>query len=199
MVIRIRILLLGFIVLSIGAMFFDFYVLTTEEKTDGLLNIEKSQKQSDSKSALRKINYSGTKDGRLAFKMDALGAEFFDDYVKLNGIDAVFYGDDGSQYNVKSRDGYYFETNQKISLSGKVIMTGGSKKNDGSGYGFRSSSLEYDLDNMIATTEDEIHLSSIGAGGAGTSIKGRGMKFDINRKEFFVLSQVEAVINEGSL
>lgn len=187
MVIRIRILLLGFIVLSLAAMFFDFYVLSTEEKSLGLLNIEKSQKKSDSKSALRKINYSGTKDGVLAFKMDALEAEFFDDYVKLTDIDAVFYSKDGSLYNVKSDDGYYFEANQRVSLSGKVSMVS-------SGYAFTSATLNYDLDNMVAATEDDVYLTSPWA-----SIKGRGMKFDINKKEFFVMSEVDTVINEGSL
>ncbi len=188
MVIRIRILLLGFIVLSIGALFFDFYVLSTEEKPGELLNIGKSKKKSDSKSALTKINYSGTKNGVLSFKMDAMDAEFFDDYVKLTGIDAVFYSGDGAQYNVKSEDGYYFEANQRVGLSGKVSMVSA-----GDGYAFTSSSLDYDLDNMVATTEDEVYLTAPGA-----SIKGRGMVFDINKKEFLVLSEVDTVINEGA-
>lgn len=134
-----------------------------------------------------KVHYSGTKEGRVEWVLDAESAKRSkdDDLTVLNTVTAVFYMKNGSTLTVRADEGRYSESTGDINASGNVSVE--SKE----GYSLKTETLRFSTKSRQITTDDPVKITS-----GGIDIDGTGLLVEIDSGKLVVLKKVKAVFKD---
>jgi LPS export ABC transporter protein LptC len=187
---KLRILLLGFIVLSlaglIGIVLVNF-VITPGHKSlpfkiqDSGVTIEK----------IRYTGYSAEDQGRREWELEADSATLLEkgDLTVFTDVKVVFFSKDGKTYTLMGREGNYNKRSGLISVAGEVtLVTEGS---EGDTYRLETESLEYSTQSKMLTSAEHVEISS-----RAMRVTGVGLKIDVKEGRLSVLKDVRTVIND---
>lgn len=181
---KVRVLLSAFIVLSIvalSALVFYHY------QSRGKYRIDLPE-QGNIEVRVQKIRYSGTKDGKVEWELEAESATrsknrpetVFEDIV------LVFYAKDGTPYRLKAERGSYNEKSGKITASGKVSVA------TDEGYSVDAPELTYDLGKRLITSDGRVAVLY-----QGIDLEGTGLFVDVDKGLFTLKDAVRARISDG--
>lgn len=181
---RIRAFLSAFIVLSIvglAALVFIHYK-TRELPQEDFMEDEKVQVSID------RIRYSGTKDGRVEWELEAMSANRSreEDLTIFEEVKLVFYAGDGSSYTLTAREGTFREVAGEIGVSGDVVIESGKEA-----YVLRTDTLKYLINKKEVSTPDRVTVTS-----AKLDLEGTGFLGFIESGEFRLLKNVKAVFRD---
>lgn len=183
---KIRASLKAFIVFSIlGLALLVFIHYKTQEPPQEFREDEKVQVKID------RIHYSGTKEGRVEWELDATSAERSreEDLTLFKDVKITFYADDGTPYVLTSRQGTFREAAGEIMVSGDVRIESAEE-----GYKLKTESLKYMVGTKEITTPDKVSMTS-----GKMDLEGVGLLVRIDSEEFRLLSKVKAVFRDQAV
>lgn len=152
--------------------------------------VESFEKTPEGAVRLEKLHYSGQKDGRLIWELDALSAVYNkeDDSMHLDGVDVRFYSEGGTSHTIRSNSGMYDGDTGLIEVAGDVRVT-----TDG-GITLRTKRLSFlSSSNKIKTSED-VEITA-----TGMLVTGTGFEMDIEGGGFKMLKDVRTYLTDASL
>lgn len=139
---------------------------------------------------IEKIRYSGNRDGRLEWELDADTATRTrtDGLTAFDTVSFVYYTGEGDRITLTAPSGRYDEAGGVIEASGGVTVTSSS------GYTVRSESMRYSVGSRELTAGSRVEMSS------GTmKVSGVGLLVDVDKGRLRLMRDVEAVITEASI
>ncbi|HEY4707034.1 MAG: LPS export ABC transporter periplasmic protein LptC [Deltaproteobacteria bacterium GWA2_55_10] len=183
---KIRASLAAFIVLSIlGLALLVFIHYKTQEPPQEFREDEKVQVKID------RIHYSGTKEGRVEWELDARSAERSreEDLTLFEDVKITFFADDGTPYVLTSRQGTFKEGAGEINVTGDVKIESVKE-----GYTLKTDTLKYMIGTKEITTPDKVAMTS-----GKMDLEGVGLLVRIDSEEFRLLSKVKAVFRDSAV
>ncbi len=183
---KIRASLKAFIVLSVlGLALMVFIHYKTQEPPQEFREDEKVQVKID------RIHYSGTKEGRVEWELDAQSAERSreEDLTLFKDVKLTFFADDGTPYVLTSRQGTFREGAGEIAVTGDVIIESPQE-----GYLLKTGSLKYMIGSKEITTPDKVSMTS-----GNMDLQGVGLLVRMDSEEFRLLSKVKAVFRDPAI
>ncbi|HEY4707690.1 MAG TPA: LPS export ABC transporter periplasmic protein LptC [Thermodesulfobacteriota bacterium] len=183
---KIRASLKAFIVLSVlGLALLVFIHYKTQEPPQKFKEDEKVQVKID------RIHYSGTKEGRVEWELDAMSAERSreEDLTLFKDVKITFFADDGTPYVLTSRQGTFKEGAGEIKVTGEVKIESPKE-----GYTLKTDSLKYMIGTKEITTPDKVAMTS-----GNMDLEGVGLLVRIDSEEFRLLSNVKAVFRNPAV
>ncbi len=183
---KIRAALSAFIVLSVVGLIalVSIHYKTRELPREDFVEDERVQVSID------RIHYSGTKDGRVEWELDARSASRSrdEDLTLFEDVRATFYAGDGSSYTLTAREGSLRELSGEIGVSGDVVIESGE------GYVLRTDSLKYLINEKEVSTPDRVTVAS-----ERLDLEGTGFTGLIESGEFRLLRDVKAVFRDSRI
>lgn len=184
---KIRAALSAFIVLSVvGLIVLVFIHYNTRElPQEDFVEDEKVQVRIDT------IHYSGTKDGRVEWELDARSASRSreEDLTLFEDVRVTFYAGDGSSYTLTAREGSLRELAGEIGVSGDVVIKSGE-----GGYVLRTDTLKYLINEKKVSTPDRVVVTS-----DRLDLEGTGFTGLVESGEFRLLDDVKAVFRDSRI
>ena len=184
---KIKILLVGFIVLSlsglIGIVLVNYHLKNTYRpflKADGGVGLK-----------VEDVRYFGTRDGRMEWELEADSATRFkgEDITVFDTVKMIFYPEDGSPYTFTGKKGRYSEKTGEIELSGDVVVVSSED-----GYKLKTDVLRYLSDSGKVTTDSPVEIRFEDM---GMKITGVGLVIEIKDGRFSVLKDVRTVVEDA--
>ena len=119
---------------------------------------------------LEEVHYSGMKEGRLSWELDAASASLGkdDELVHLEGIKLKFYSRGGQVHTLTSRDGHYNGDTGLIDFAGDVRID--SKD----GFTLRTESLSYRSSKNLISSSERVDIAA-----SGMRVSGIGMEMEV--------------------
>ncbi|MBW7956778.1 MAG: LPS export ABC transporter periplasmic protein LptC [Deltaproteobacteria bacterium] len=184
---KLRASLSAFIILSIMglAVLVFIHYRTRELPQEDFVEDEKVEVSID------RIHYSGTKDGRIEWELDARSASRSreGDLTLFEDVKATFYAKDGSSYTLTAREGTLRELSGEIGVSGDVVIESGEE-----GYVLRTGTLKYLINEKEVSTPDRVTVTS-----DRLDLEGIGFLGHIDTGEFRLLKNVKAVFRDSRI
>lgn len=177
---KIRIFLSAFIALSIAGL--AALVIVHYQTKDKYKIVFNEDKQVSVK--IDKVHYSGTKEGRIEWVLDAESAvrSKNTDMVVLDTVKLVFYAKNGTPYTLKAKEGKFRES------TGEVTATGGVTVESKEGYKLAVENAEYMMKTKKITSKDHVEITS-----DRIDVKGEGLLVDVDTGTLEILKNVKAV------
>ena len=184
-----RIFLYIFIFSAIGALvFFMYNPLGLDEFKVAKKVIEKKVKKNISKidklkipPTLENFTYSSTKNGKIEWTLTSTSGTEEDngDLINLEGIDIIFYSNDGSSNSLKASSGSYDSSTNNVKVDGDIILlTHG-------GLRMEAESMDYNVLSKVIESKDIVSVH-----GGRFDIKGTGFTLDVESGEFEIKNKV---------
>lgn len=132
-----------------------------------------------------KVHYSGSKDGRVEWELDAGSAKRSkdEDTLVLDDVKLTFYSRDGKPYVLTAREGGFRQSAGEVAVSGDVVVD--AKAN---GYRLTTESLKYSMNTKKVSSDVRVIITS-----REMRVEGIGFTGDIGRERFTLLKSVHAV------
>lgn len=137
-----------------------------------------------------KIRYSGTRDGRVEWELEADTASRSkeEDLTVFENVKLTFYSRDGSPYVLTAREGLLQEAAGVIEVSGDVLVRSLEQ-----GYSLRTTRLNYSVGAKEITTAERVYMTS-----GGIDIEGSGMLVLVDTGEVRLHEKVKAVFRDSA-
>ncbi|HBG45475.1 MAG TPA: LPS export ABC transporter periplasmic protein LptC [Deltaproteobacteria bacterium] len=184
---KIRVSLSAFIILSIVglALLVFIHYKTMELPRAEFKEDEKVQVKID------RIRYSGTKDGRVEWELEADSARRSreEDLTSFDNVKVTFFSKDGTPYTLSALHGSFRENAGDIEVSGDVLVR--SPKDD---YSLKTGSLRYAINTKQMSTADRVFITS-----DRLDAQGDGLTARIDSGEFRLLRNVKAVFKGSAV
>lgn len=134
------------------------------------------------------IHYSGTKEGRLEWELEAGSATRTrkGTVISFENVSFVYYSSDGESYTLTAPEGTYDEA------TGVLIATGGVEISSEGGMSLRSPRMRYSTEEKRVTSADRVGITA-----GGMDVEGTGMVVELDRGRLLLERDVRAVIREG--
>lgn len=178
---KLRLSLSGFIALSIAGLAVLVFIHYRTK------NIYKITLTEDRKFGVQidRVHYSGTKDGRVEWVLDADSARRSrdEDLLALDGVKFTFYSRDGKKYLLTAREGNYRESTGEVVVNGNVVVDAASN-----GYRLTAETLNYSLKTKTVTSDVRVRITS-----KDMAVDGVGFSGEIDKEKFRLLKDVHAV------
>ena len=138
---------------------------------------------------INKVSYSGTRDGRVAWELEAESATHFktDDLTLLQDIRLTLYSKAGDTFLLKSDKARYSGKTELIEAIGGVVVE--SKE----GYLLVTDTLSFLNGSGEISTADDVRFTT-----DLMVVEGRGLVMEIESGKMRLLSKVRARIKNGS-
>lgn len=148
------------------------------------------QSRPDSDLAMRKVNYTETQDGRRKWSIQADSAahDLKGQVATVENVRMVIYEQGDGDIVVSSQHGRLDMRKGVVSLQGDVTV---ENINNQSIY---TDELEFDNNRKVLQGRGSVRVVS-----AEVQLTGVGMKYDLDRRMFQLLSTVEATFTGGAL
>lgn len=183
---KIKIALLAFIALSIAGL---LVLVIVHYQTQDSYKVTFTQ---DEKVGVKidRIHYSGTKEGRLEWELEAASAERSkdEDLTVLEAVKLTFYAKNGDSYVLTAREGAFREAAGKIDVKGDVVIESSE------GYTIKTETLNYALKEKVVTTEDSVVVNS-----DRIDLAGKGLVAEVETGRLALSRDVKAVFKESAL
>lgn len=183
-----KILLLG-IVMSIGALAF-FAYMSYKLKHEIPVSFESIEVTESGGVKINKVSYSGTRDGRIAWELEAESATHFkaDDLTLLEDVRLTLYSSAGDTFHLKSDKARYNGETELIEATGGVVV----ESKDGyllvtDTLNFLNGSGEIKTDAGVKITTDRM------------VVEGRGLVIEIESGKMKILGNVRAKVKDATL
>jgi LPS export ABC transporter protein LptC len=139
---------------------------------------------------LEKLHYSGQRDGRLAWELDAESAVYSkeDDLMHLEGVEVKFYSKDGKSHALRSDSGLYDGDSGRIEIAGDVRV-----KSD-EGFTLRTGRLEFISSSNEIRTDEDVEFAA-----SGILVIGTGFEMEVESGSFKMLKDVRTYLTDASL
>ncbi|MBI5587288.1 MAG: LPS export ABC transporter periplasmic protein LptC [Deltaproteobacteria bacterium] len=178
---KLRVSLSSFIALSVAGLAVLVFIHYRTK------NIYKITLTEDKKFGVRidRVHYSGTKDGRLEWVLDADSAKRSrdEDLLVLDAVKLTFYSRDGKEYLLTAREGNYRESTGEVAVNGNVVVDSASN-----GYRLTAETLNYSLKTKMVTSDVRVRITS-----KDMAVDGVGLSGEIDKEKFRLLKDVHAV------
>ena len=174
-----RILLAGFILLFAALILFLVVGNLRQDTTEAVLEIIRP----DADLAMQKINYTETQDGQRKWSVQADSAthDLKGNNALVHKVRMVIYNQKDGDIVISAQDGSFDIDQGIVSLSGNVIL-----KNL-NGQSIQAEELMFvDSENLLKS-ENKVQFVS-----PDLELSGVGLRYDLERKTFKLLSSVEA-------
>ena len=138
---------------------------------------------------LEELHYSGTKEGRLTWELDAETASLHADegFVHLEGIKLKLHSSDGKVHTLESREGDYNRDTGLVEVYGDVRID--SKE----GYTLRTESLSYESSTNLISSREKVEIAA-----PGMRVNGIGMEMEVESGSFKMLKGVRTYLTDVS-
>ena len=154
------------------------------------VTVESFERTPEGAVKLEKLHYSGQRDEKLAWELDAGSAVYSkdDDLMRLKGVEVKFYSTGGPNYILKSRSGAYNGDSGLIEVSGDVRVE--SK----AGLKLSTERLKFLSASNEITTDEDVELAV-----SGMLVKGTGFEMEVESGSFKMLKDVRTYLTDASL
>lgn len=154
------------------------------------VTVESIEKTPEGAVRFEKLHYSGQRDGRLTWELDAGSAVYSkdDDLMHLEGVLVKLYSDDGSIHTVRSDYGGYNGETGFIEVAGDVRV----KTREG--FTLRTERLAFVSSSNEIKTDGAVEFA-----GSGMRVTGTGFEMEIESGSFKVLKDVRTYLTDASL
>ncbi len=134
--------------------------------------------------ALQKINYTETEEGRRrwAVQADSASHDFSGRLATVENVRMVIYGQEGGDVVVTARQGSFDMEKSLLMLRGDVTLQNVSKQS------IHAEDLEFFAERKLLVSAGAVRVES-----GGMQLTGVGMRYDLERNVFSLLSSVEAI------
>ncbi len=179
---HLRVLLFAFVALSIAGLIATVFVSFKLKRV-----YEFSVSDMDG-ATLKKVRYSGTRDGRREWELEADSATRLEasDQLLLKNVRLVYYTKDGIRYTLKGREGTYGTGSGDITVRGDVTVV-----SDGD-FTLETDYLMYSSRDRTVTTDRRFHLTS-----DRMDVTGVGFMMEIDTERLNVLKDVRTVLKDA--
>ncbi len=181
-----RILLAGFILLLATLLVVLVVGNLRQGKTDAILEVVRQ----DSDLAMRKINYTETQDGqrRWSIQADSAAHDLKQQVARIENIKMVIYDQDGGDISIHAQKGEFDLEGGLVTLRGAVRL---NNINDQSIF---TEELMFDNKTKVLRGEKQVKVVA-----RDMQLSGVGLRYDLDRKVFRLLSSVEASFKGGTV
>lgn len=183
---KIRIALLLFIFLSLAGL---AALVTVHYRTKNSLKVTFAE---DEKAEVKidRIHYSGTKDGRIEWELDADSAERSktEDLTVFENVRVNFYSKDDKRYTLTAKEGRFREAAGEITAVGDVEM------DSEEGYRIKSESVTYFLKEKRIASDEFVSMTS-----EGIDLSGTGLEFEVEKGTVVLRKEVKAVFKDSEI
>jgi LPS export ABC transporter protein LptC len=154
------------------------------------ITVESFEKTPEGAVKLEKLHYSGQRDGKLAWELDAGSAIYSkeDDLMRLKGVEVKFYSTGGTNYIIKSESGGYDGD------SGLIEVFGDVRVDTKDGLKLRTERLKFLSASNEITTDEDVELAA-----SGMLVTGTGFEMEIESGSFKMLKDVRTYLTDASL
>ncbi len=182
---KIRIALAGFVFLSLAGIFFLVYENQANKAAPA---VSESVEPSENTVTADKVQYSGTRDGRLEWELTADGATQFEggDSIALTGVRLIFYSMDGATHSLSGREGTYNGGLGIIEVTGDVValLSGG--------YRLETEVLHYSTKSKKVYSDRPVKISS-----ESFYVTGKGIEIDVEKGTLSVHRDVRTTLRNA--
>jgi LPS export ABC transporter protein LptC len=190
---KLRIFLLGFVLLSIAGLFGIVYVKNSSEpETRYEEPPSRAQETSAVIGKVRYAGYSGEDRGQRQWELEAESATRLkkEDLTVFIDVKVVFYSKGGTIYTLRGQEGSYREETGEIRVTGDVRMdaVGG-----GSGsYNIETDGIKYSTRSKEVTSSDPVRIRY-----KAMEVTGVGLEIDLDVGRCSILKDVRTVIEDA--
>lgn len=178
---KLRVFLTAFIVLSIAGLAVLVFLHYKQREASKVTFKE----EEEVKVKIDRIRYSGTKDGRLEWELEADSARRSreEDLTIFENVKVTFYAKDGTPYTLTAPEGRLSEGKGEITVSGGAVVVSPKE-----GLTLKSDSLVYSIKKKELTTSALVDLTS-----ERLDLRGTGLLVSIDSEEIRLSKGVKAV------
>ena len=165
-----RKILLAFIVVSVTGLGLVAYL---NHRIRSLIPVEFESIETTADGGIKidKVHYSGTKEGRLEWELDAMSAthKAQEELTELDDVTLKYYREQGLEYTMKSDRGSYNGKTGRIDASGHVVVT----SNDG--YTLKAAKLSFLKASKRLKSSGRVKITS-----KAMRVSGTGLDMDVD-------------------
>lgn len=134
------------------------------------------------------IHYSGTKEGRIEWELDAESASRSkdEDLTLLTTVRVVYYPKKGAPYTMTAEQGKFREA------AGEVEAEGSVRIETKDGYTLVTDSVKYSTKSKEITSADRVELTS-----EKVDLSGQGLVVELDKGRIQLFNNVKAVFRDG--
>jgi len=182
---KFRIFLTAFIALSIAGL---VTVIFLHRSPKNVLKV--ALKDSKIEVKIDKFHYSGNKEGRVEWVLDADTARRTEggDLIVLDKLKLVFYTKSGKPYILTAKEGRYRESTEEIEVEKDV------KVESDEGYRMETDSLKYSVNSRVLSTDDKVVITS-----KGMDVTGVGLRSDVEKGRIILQKNIKAVFRSATI
>ncbi len=182
---KIRIFLTAFIALSIAGL---VIVIFLHRSPKNVLKV--SLKDSKIEVKIDKFHYSGNKEGRVEWVLDADTARRTEggDLIVLDKLKLVFYTKSGRPYTLTAKEGRYRESTEEIEVEKDV------KVESDEGYRMETDSLRYSVNSRVLSTDARVVITS-----KDMDVTGVGLRSDVDKGRIILQKNIKAVFRSAAI
>ncbi|MBE9531683.1 MAG: LPS export ABC transporter periplasmic protein LptC [Proteobacteria bacterium] len=154
------------------------------------ITVESFERTPEGAVKLEKLHYSGQRDGRVTWELDAESAVYNkeDDLMRLEGVLVKFFSNGTTSHTIKSKSGGYNGESGLIEVSGDVrVETKG-------GLTLRTRRLIYITSSNEIKTDEDVEIKA-----TGMIVSGTGFEMKIESGSFKMLKDVRTYLTDASL
>ncbi len=144
---------------------------------------------SDGSVKLEKVHYSGMREGRLSWELNAAAASFRKDegLVHLEGVKLKLYSTGGKVHTLTSRDGDYNGDTGLIDVAGDVRI----ETNDG--FTLKTESLSYRSSKNLISSDELVEIAT-----SEMRVSGIGMEMEVESGRFKMFEGVRTYLTDAA-
>jgi LPS export ABC transporter protein LptC len=144
---------------------------------------------SDGSVKLEEVHYSGSKDGRVSWELDAASASLRtgEELILLEGVKLKLFSKSGTVHTLTSRGGAYNGDTGLIDVTGDVRV----ETNDG--FSLKTEFLKYRSDKNLISSDKLVEIAA-----SGMRVSGTGMEMEVESGSFKMLKGVRTYLSDAS-
>ncbi len=182
---KVRIFLSAFIALSIAGL---ITLILLHRSPKNILKVALKDNKIEVK--IDKVHYSGNKEGRVEWVLDADSAKRTEggDLIVLDKLKLVFYAKSGKSYTLTAKEGRYRESTGEIDVEKDVTVESGE------GYRMETDRLKYSVNSRVLSTDARVAITS-----KGMDVTGLGLWSDVDKGRIILKKNIRAVFRSAAI
>lgn len=182
---KVRIFLSAFIALSIAGL---VALIFLHRNPKNVLKV--ALKDSKIEVKIDKFHYSGNKEGRVEWVLDADSARRTEggDLIVLDKLKLVFYAKSGKPYTLTAKEGRFRESTEEIEVEKDVTVESYE------GYRMETDSLKYSVNSRVLSTDARVVITS-----KGMDVSGVGLRSDVDKGRIILHKNIKAVFRRAAI
>ena len=182
---KFRIFLSAFIALSIAGL---VALIFLHRSPKNVLKVALKDNKIEVK--IDKFHYSGNKEGRVQWVLDADSARRTEggDLIVLDKLKLVFYTKSGKPYTLTAKEGRYRESTDEIEVEKDVTVESDE------GYRMETDSLKYSVNSRVLSTDARVVITS-----KGMDVTGVGLRSDVDKGRIILKKNIKAVFRRAAI